>query len=401
MREKLEMVKNSKDFKKFIFFSIVILIAFFAGLNMKGFSNLTFVQNEISANDKVSAKSLKKNLSDKDFLLINVHTPYNGEISNTDMFIEYDYVSANKDKLPEDKSTPIVLYCESGRMSEEALITLKGMGYTNVKHLEGGMKAWEKAGYERLDLSNISSEVLPEQGYELPISWGDLGQRMVDIGVIDKEKFEQAMNLTDNQKEILDGKDEKIVINSQNSRFVVNMLWALGLAQRSEVYTKGPMGTEYKDTAGNFASTGGWTLAKGDAVNYLGKYDLIPLTEEEQVRVSEIAKNVYRPCCGNNTWFPDCNHGMAALAAIELMVSGGLSDEEIYKNLLSLNSYWFPSTYMQAATYFARQGTSWSEVDAKTVLGEGFSSARGAGELAAKVGPLPYETKGVGGSCGA
>jgi hypothetical protein len=48
--------------------------------------------------------------------------------------------------------------------------------------------------------------------------------------------------------------------------------------------------------------------------------DLIKLTPEQQKKVGEIAQNVYRPS-GNSTWFPDCNHGMAALAAIELMVA--------------------------------------------------------------------------------
>jgi hypothetical protein len=161
------------------------------------------------------------------------------------------------------------------------------------------------------------------------------------------------------------------------------------------------MGKEYKDEKGNFASTGGWSLAKGDAINYLGKYELIPLTQEQQARVGEIAKNIYRPCCGNNTWFPDCNHGMAALAAIELMVSKDLSDEEIYDNVLKLNTFWFPDNYLTVATFFGRQGIIWDEVDSKEVLGSVYSSANGAIDVSEKVGPLPYDLKNVGGSCGA
>lgn len=398
---KLQKFLKSKEFAKFVLFSLVIFLGFLAGLNVKNIDNLSFSPNEMLRNEEVSANNLKEALLDKDFLLINVHTPYEGEIPNTDMFIEYNFLSANKDRLPEDKSTPIVLYCQSGKMSKEALSTLKSLGYKNVKHLSGGMLAWEKVGNNRLNLASLSSEALPEEGFEMPVSWGNLGKRMVDIGVIDLQKFEGVMDLTDSQREILSGRDEKITINFQNSRFVVNMLWAGGLAQRSRVYEEGPMGKDYKTDVGNFASTGGWTLARGDAVDYLGKYELISLTEEDQERVSGIAKNVYRPCCGNNTWFPDCNHGMAALFAIELMVSEGFSDEEIYKNLVKLNSYWFPTTYMQIATLFARQELNWDSVDAKLVLGEAYSSARGAAEVAKKVGPLPYESQGVGGSCGA
>ena len=189
-----------------------------------------------------------------------------------------------------------------------------------------------------------------------------------------------------------------VTINSQNGQFVVDLLWAIGLAQKSIVYDQGPLGTQYKQEKGSFASTGGWTLAKGDAVKYLNKFDLIPLTDDQQNRVAEIAKNVYRPCCDNPTWFPDCNHGMAALAAIEMMVSKGLPDDEIYRNILKLNSFWFPDTYLTTALYFDRQGVSWDKIDAKKVLGKDFSSATGAQRLQSIVGPLPG--KSTGGSCG-
>ena len=264
------------------------------------------------------------------------------------------------------------------------------------KAVEEKRTAGEK---ERVD--KLAALVLPEAGYELPISWGDLGPRLIKAGVIDEAKFSEAVNLTDEQKEILTkGKDTNVKIDSTNGQFVVDLLWAIGLAQKSIVYEEGPLGKEYAKEQGNFASTGGWTLAKGDAVNYLGKYDLIPLTSEQQKRVGEIAKNVYRPCCGNPTWFPDCNHGMAALAAIEMMVAAGVPDEEIYKNVLKLNSFWFPDTYLVTAVYFDRQGTSWDRVNAKEVLGVKYSSGQGAADISKKVGPLPG-SENVGGSCGA
>ena len=245
------------------------------------------------------------------------------------------------------------------------------------------------------------NNVLPETGFDLPISWGDLGPQLIAAGVIDEKKFTETVNLNSDEEKILkEGSDSKVHIDADNGQFVVDLLWAIGLAQKSIVYDEGPLGKEYKNEQGNFASTGGWSLAKGEATNYLNKLDLIPLTPEEQIRVGEIAKNVYRPCCGNSTWFPDCNHGMAALAAIEMMVSKGISDEEIYKNVLKLNSFWFPGTYTVAATYFLRQGTAWDKVDAKAILGKEFSSAQGAAEIARKVNPEPAGGSGSGG-CGA
>lgn len=396
---KFKKLLKNQEAVKFLIFVGLILFGFFLGANIDRLQKS--LPGRALASETISASELKKFLDKKDFTLINVHTPYDGEIEETDIFVEYDSMMADEKKLPQDKNTPIILYCKSGRMSSQALQTLKNMGYTNISHLSGGMKSWEKKGYELLDLSQLPSKVIPEDGISLPVSWTDVGPRLIELGVIDLTKLGETMELTDEQKEILaKGSDTPIKITSENSRFVVNMLWALGLAQKSLVFDEGPMGKEYKEDVANFASTGGWTLARSDAVDYLNKFDLIPLTTEQQEKVAEIAKNVYRPCCGNSTWFPDCNHGMAALAAIELMVAQDISEKEIYKNLLALNSFWFPDTYLTIATYFARQGISWDGVDAKMVLGQDFSSGQGAGEIYAKVGPLPYGDQ-TGGSCGA
>ncbi len=275
-----------------------------------------------------------------------------------------------------------------------------GMNSDKLQSLVKNKIEAKRVQKETANLQALGDQVLPKEGFILPVSWGDLGVRMVKLGVIDLEKFKEAVNPTPEQLAILTGKsDEKIKIDSANGQFVVDVLWALGLAQKSIVYDEGPLGQEYKGEAGNFASTGGWTLSKGDALNYLNKSSLIDLDNEEQKRVGEIAKNIYRPCCGNSTWFPDCNHGMAALAAIELLVDAGYSDEEVYKEILKLNSFWFPDTYLTNAVYYQRKGISWDKVDAKEVLGNDFSSAQGASNIAKEVGPLDAGSI-IGGSCG-
>ncbi len=273
----------------------------------------------------------------------------------------------------------------------------------NIPRVEKSIADYQNAKKNREEASKIeklTEEVSPKDGFTLPISWGELGPKLVAAGVIDEQKFNEAVNATNDQKKILaGGVDAPVKIDSTNSQFVVDFLWAIGLAQKSVVYEEGPMGREYKNDQGNFASTGGWTLARGDAMQYLNKFDLISLTPEQQNRVKDIAMNVYRPCCDNSTWFPDCNHGMAALAAIEMMVAKNLPDEEVYRNVLKLNSFWFPDAYLTIAFYFDGQGTSWDKVDAKKVLGKDFSSATGAQRLQSIVGPLPGRS--TGGSCGA
>lgn len=85
-------------------------------------------------------------LETKDFVLVNVHVPYEGELERTDAFVPYDRIEANVDKLPADRNAKIVLYCMSGRMSAIAARTLVKLGYRSVWDVEGGMVAWEKAG---------------------------------------------------------------------------------------------------------------------------------------------------------------------------------------------------------------------------------------------------------------
>jgi len=50
----------------------------------------------------------------------------------------------HREELQPDKR--VILHCASGGRSALAAKTLKEMGYTNVAHLEGGIKAWQEDG---------------------------------------------------------------------------------------------------------------------------------------------------------------------------------------------------------------------------------------------------------------
>ena len=96
----------------------------------------------------IDSKQLDAMFKDKDFVLVNVHIPFAGDIPNTDLSIPYDQIFESQylSQLSADKNTKIVLYCRSGRMSQIAAEKLVSLGYTNIWNLKEGMVEWEQAG---------------------------------------------------------------------------------------------------------------------------------------------------------------------------------------------------------------------------------------------------------------
>ncbi|KKQ34390.1 MAG: hypothetical protein US51_C0041G0012 [Microgenomates group bacterium GW2011_GWA2_37_6] len=252
------------------------------------------------------------------------------------------------------------------------------------------------------ELASIQNKVIKEN-YVFKIKWGDLGKRMVEDGVIDKTKLAQAVSGSDNLPKDLDkyfsDEQNKIEVNQKNAQFWVDVLWGLGLANKNKILEEGSMTAD--GDASNFASTGGWTLGIGEPMSHYSGHSYIILSDKEQKIVEEIAGNIYRPCCDNPTLFPDCNHGMAALGLIELMVSQGISIDEIYKTVLAFNTYWFPETYLNTAYYFKSINRDYSKATPKEILSKTYSSGTGAGNIQREVGAIQWFDSGSGGSCGA
>ena len=90
---------------------------------------------------------------------------------------------------------------------------------------------------------------------------------------------------------------------------------------------------------------------------------------------------------------------MAALGYIEWAVYNGLSEDQIYKDLLAFNSFWFPQNYLEMAMYFDKQGIDWKKVDPKLALSRDYSSAMGAARIKQEVQNVPG-LQSPGGSCG-
>jgi rhodanese-related sulfurtransferase len=94
----------------------------------------------------VSVQELQTMLEGKDFTMINVHTPWEGDIPQTDVRLAYDQIEQNLDQLPKEKDAKILVYCLTSGMAKKAIATLLNEGYSNLWMLDGGTNAWSEAG---------------------------------------------------------------------------------------------------------------------------------------------------------------------------------------------------------------------------------------------------------------
>lgn len=185
-----------------------------------------------------------------------------------------------------------------------------------------------------------------DSGLLLPVTWGNLGRRMVENGTIDADKLKAVYaqrGFGEEYEELLLGEENgRVRFTKHNAGYLLNLLWALGLSSKNEILEKGEMADPRYGGPQNFASTGGWTIARGSAMNHYSMHSYFELTSEEQDLVDKVSRGIYRPCCGNSAHFPDCNHGMAMLGLLELLASQGVRESEMRSLALAVNDYWFP-----------------------------------------------------------
>jgi hypothetical protein len=284
------------------------------------------------------------------------------------------------------------------------VIFLLGLG---SGYLKWGQDETAEARQQK-ELAALHEQVNPPDGFALSVSYGSLGPRLVEAGVIDYEAFaaiyeNSGKPLSAEQIKILkNGSDEEIVIDADNAHFLLNFFWAVGLANQNSILTEGPM-VQYSDgQVERFASTGGWSLATKPVTELYASMDIIRLTAEQQKLVEEVAVGIYRPCCNNHTLFPDCNHGMAMLGVLQLMASKGATTEEMFEAAKYINAYWFPQQTLETAIYLQlNENVDFKDADARLVVSEKFSSGSGASmvheDLQAK--GLLKQSSGQGGSC--
>ena len=96
----------------------------------------------------VDPKAAQALITDQKAVVIDVRTPEefaDGHIAgakNVDFFSK----SFREELGQLDKDAPIVMHCQSGGRSGQALPIFKELGFTKVFHMNGGFRAWSSAG---------------------------------------------------------------------------------------------------------------------------------------------------------------------------------------------------------------------------------------------------------------
>ena len=178
----------------------------------------------------------------------------------------------------------------------------------------------------------------------------------------------------------------------------LNLLWAFGLANKNQVLESGPiMDSKYGGPI-SMASVGGWTVTTGSVMDHYAKHTLATLTPNQQALVEKIAKGIYRPCCNNSTYFPDCNHGMAMLGLLEYLASQGTTENQMWNAAITANKAWFPNQYQMITQYFKIKGIDSKTITPQMLLGAEYASGSGFAKITAQVPQSQQQKDGSG--CG-
>jgi len=250
--------------------------------------------------------------------------------------------------------------------------------------------------------SDTSSYSVSNGESDAGIVFADFPRKLNESGVIDVKQYTLLSPLTEAERALFEKNSADIQIHIENNdQFTLMLLWGLGLAQEN-AYLGELTTMQQQEQLEKLASTGGWTISKGEATSHFSRHNILALSDNQQRRVANIAATIYRPCCNNHARFADCNHGMAMLGVLSLGASQGLSDDQLYTLAARFNRAWFLNQYAQIGQYIqATQNKTLADIDPKILVGKEFSSATGFTQnvvrpLAALQAPKKIQSEGSG-----
>src|SRR3989344_5305041 len=198
-----------------------------------------------------------------------------------------------KNKLEKILSLPIAIIIAG------AMLSLAWMYNTRIKIPDSSQKVSIRSEKAPIPKTELEEKVLPTGGVELPVIWGDLGKKLINVGAIDEERFkalyEQRGQFTEEYEKLLLGDSkEKLKINEENAGYLLNLFWALGLSNNNPILSdkteiaNPSYSSQNGRVASGFASTGGWTMAKGNAMDHYSRHKFFDLTLEQQALVDKV-----------------------------------------------------------------------------------------------------------------
>lgn len=123
----------------------------------------------------VGSKDLSAELIDNPPFLLDVRSPeeYGKAYIEGTTHIWIEELWDRIDELPEDKATPIVVYCASGYRGGIAAVALELLGYENVRNLSGGLNGWVAAELPVVKAFDLTT-TLTDYVASLPDTFGAL-----------------------------------------------------------------------------------------------------------------------------------------------------------------------------------------------------------------------------------
>ena len=104
----------------------------------------------------VSPAELREELeSGQEIVLLDIRQkserPIMGTLTEEDVHIPRGFLEIKTYGAIPDRDAAIVVYCGKGVRSPFAANTLTAMGYTHVRNLQGGVRAWKATGFPTLE----------------------------------------------------------------------------------------------------------------------------------------------------------------------------------------------------------------------------------------------------------
>ncbi len=127
----------------------ILLILCFVGSGIL----LAFPSLSKGKNSGLSPAEVVIKVNDKNAQLVDIRTPKEfaaGSLAGS-VNIPTEDLMAKLGTL--DKNRPVILVCQNGRRTAQALKDMKGKGFAEVYTLEGGIVAWQAA---KLPLTNLA-----------------------------------------------------------------------------------------------------------------------------------------------------------------------------------------------------------------------------------------------------